>query len=484
MNTTGKEGKRGSIALTLFIYGMIVTGVIMTVSLVSALQSVKVNDSFQSRLRSRTASVSLAIAAQETLYAMRETSPFRSESTFGELYAGWLARLNEGLDEGYRYEADGLDEIDPPGVIMFPIFESEAEIPELAAPSAELLAMAGPIAEQAFGELVAEYVGPTFDVKRTEALAVGEADREWRVETRMAAVPITRYPLHLYTLPSDLPSNEPEESGIPELPRAKVLPGHPNGTESPGGLLGLKEIGAIDSLRSSSLPYYYRPRVALSSHAPQYVFSMDYIRRVSAYCGSTHSLDLGAAGYGDKTLMALLDGVTQTPAQAASNSMTLDLAYAGHGERTLPDSTELAADLSALLFFHVGDSELRIKETELDEPRTDPLLVMVIGSASDEDPKVRVVLENYVTVRRPVIMVCYNVELDGNASRLYAGSLILDPRCSTAEDATIDVAQLTMQDGSELIDPESIRVRSVALPDSVHEIAPRALIAVASADSL
>jgi hypothetical protein len=303
------------------------------------------------------------------------------------------------------------------------------------------------------GENVVAYPEMEFQFASTRRVLDNERSYRTRVDARLVAVPLTRFPIAAYDLPAEIGSDH-------------APAGAAAAAAMPAGLVPARDAAFVTTLQAHAgvLPYQYRRRAALAA-AYQYVFSQAFIARVTEYAGITHFHDVDAA----PGMTAALAGMNQ-----AGPISSWDLGVAGSGTYGTVTMTRDAA----VVFTESPGRILHLGDSTADAGRP-PLFLMLLGPT---DPKAGALIVDIANVARPVVIVGCNVRVTAGAGTSVNGALFLDPASALAPAGPISLGHLSYWAGSNLIAATGVTARPLA--PAVMAIAPRVVYVATRASRL
>lgn len=378
--------------------------------------------------------VRLEQAVAETMLEQRQVSVATTSRSIADSLASHVADLAVG---GATVRATAVPAFLPP-INCFPDL---AVLPDpLSTPTPELMTFMTPELELLCGPRIASYPEVRFEFSSERPVL--DASRLYRTEVRarLIAVPLTRFPLAAYDLPSEIGSS--------------VAVGEARPTSMPQGLVPSRDTAFVTDMQSGAgvLPYHYRRRAVLST-AYQYVFSQQFIQRCVDYAGPGHFRNLGNVNG-----TAVLKGMT-----TAGSFTTWDLADAGAG--TYGETTDVRN--AVVLFSEVGGNTLRLVDTS-PLPDRPPLLILLLGPA---DPAAGPLAVELSTITRPIVIVGYNVRVSAAPGCAVRGALLLNPTSGFAAGATLTIGHLSYWAGTPGM--AQVALATDTMPDAAEAIAPR-----------
>jgi hypothetical protein len=353
------------------------------------------------------------------------------------------ASLAEGLQHGLRSLGAGNVTVtsatpDLPAIATFPPASGTAD--PLVEVSSPLLTALTPELAMLSGPRIASYPEIAFEfASERTVLDVSRIYRS-RVTAQLVAVPLTRFPISAYELPSDLGSGA---GAIPMGPESQL----------PAGIVPARDPAFLAALqaRPGTLPYHYRRRASLAA-SYQYLFSQAFIDRVAEYAGVTHFRDLDNSG------SATLSGMVSAGAQT-----TWDLGVAGDGTyQTIHDTRD-----AAVVFTRVAGKAIRLRDS-LGRTDASGFFVLLLGPADKATGPLDVILES---ISRPVVIVGANIRVTAVPGTGISGALFLDPSSAITAGTQLGVGHFSYWCGTSLIPRDS--VAATTMPLAAEAIAPR-----------
>jgi hypothetical protein len=299
------------------------------------------------------------------------------------------------------------------------------------------------------GTRVAAY--PEIDFEFGSERTVLDVTRTYRTQVRakLLAVPLTRFAIAAYDLPTEIGST----AGAPSPRPASNLP---------AGLVPVRDVASVADLQGQAgvLPYHYRRRATLAA-AYQYVFSQAYLDRVAEYAGITHYRNLDVVSG-----TATLAGMSQFGA-----TTNWDIGTAGDGTY---GTVTLARDAAVVFTEHAGNT-LRLYDS-VGSGNSTALLLVLLGPA---DAAVGALTVDISSIARPVVIIGYNVRVTASANVAINGALFLDPASALAPSGPLTLGHLSYWAGTTKV-PENAVV-TTALPIAAEAIAPRVIYVATNA---
>ncbi len=352
--------------------------------------------------------------------------------------------------DGARAE---LAKLDSGGVTIEPV-EAPVSLPSfssypgvtarthpLGSPGPSLLAVAGPQLRAMMGGRVAEYP-PDIWVFSASRKVLGVARRATvRVESRILEVPLSRYPILAYELPS--------ETGVP----ASQLSSKPLLSALPPGLAAGRDVFQVTSLFSAGTrPYHYRRRASVAVLC-QYLCSQAFVNRVALVAGPSLRHDLGVS----EAETARLAGLVRT-----GDGATMDLGLAGQGSwngRQAQGSWVVISSSEPNRALTLSDS--------LGDATATPLHLVIIG---EPGAGLSIVLGS---VQRPTLLFAFNATLRPENGAVWNGALFLDPGCRIAAEGAVPLhlAHLAYAASGEALAAGTV-LADLPMPQALEETMP------------
>lgn len=442
---TGRAGRRGrgGYLVVVFIVILAFAGVAMgmhVLLLTSVATSSRAFDGYRQRA---TEAVRLERACTEAVYSMRQVSVAPPARDLPEAIQTQVARIS---GPGTTTRCIRLPELPVP--VAFP--DTQTMVDPIAGVLPEIRAELSPELALLVGSRAAVYPAAEF-VFETPGVG-GETNPTFHatVCTRLFGVPLSRFAIMAYDLPAEIARQTSTRLRGPQ-------------PSSPAGLVPDRDAAFVRDLQSSSgvLPYHYRHRAALSA-AYQFVFSQRYVDRVAEYAGLTHFHQLDAT---DTT--STLVGLAKNGRQA-----TFDLGAAGTGSYG-----GVALSRDALVIFTETDGySLRLTDAAGSSSGS-AILLLLLGPANPQSGALEVIFE---TIRRPVVVIGYNVRVRSIAAVTVEGALLLDEASAVDASARIALGHFSYWAGSATIPADTIATRP--LPTAAEHLMPRVLYVASSSD--
>ena len=380
-------------------------------------------------------------AVNESCLMLRGMNYASSNRTTAEEVAAQLAALDAG---GTAITVNSV-----PATLPAPVsFPDVTAAPDpLGAPSAALQCMAPAALSQLLGPRVAEYPVQEFRFTSRRTVLDQAYDYSWLVQAQLVAVPMTRYSVVAYELPSEIGAATAGAGGSAPVPTA------------PPGLAPGSDPASLPDLQAAAgtMPYYFRRRAILAA-AYQYLYSQCYLDRVAEYVGITHYHDLDAAA----NATAQLDGLAR-----AGNGANFDLGLAGGGQYATIRYTKDAV----VVFTRQAGKTVTLSDS-VGNGSAAPMLVVLAGPPPPAAP----LAVNFAgSIQRPVVLVGYNIRVTAAPNVGLAGALFLDPMSSVAVGTgPLHVAHLSYSLRAGGVPAGTVQA-GAPLPHSAEILAPRVI---------
>ena len=338
-----------------------------------------------------------------------------------------------------------------PWTPALPMLEGTAS--PLATPTPALLQMAPAELRRWLGSRV-EISSPCQVTARSTRAVPGQTKPlHYASELLLVSIPLTRFGLAAYELPTDLGRQDGPETasaGRSDLP-AGLVPGR-DAASRPDWLA-----------EAGTLPYHHRRRASVAA-AYQRFFSQAVADRLAASAGTTHFHDLDRT---DPATTAQLEGLTRT-----STGAEWDLGRAGRGRF----GAEEAVKSVAVVVARTAGRQLVLRDT-VGAPAASALLLICHGPADQAAGYLQVHLE---TILRPVMIVGYRVRLSAAPGAVVRGALLLDPGSTLAPGSGgWRVAHLSYPASQGAAGTEEVQADE-PLPPELENWIPRARFAAAT----
>jgi len=366
---------------------------------------------------------------------------------------------------------DALSALEDPSVVTFGTVESSvtlaastdypswsANVAALAQPSSTLLAEAGPQLRFMMGNRVAEFpktrLTLTYSRKTvgTEAMTYPIA-----VAARLISVPLTRFALCRYDLPSEIGMSSESVVEWPRYFSADQV--------APTGLVPARDPANVGSLTfEQNRPSHFRYLATLSEEY-QYVFSQRYLQRMVDFAGATHYLKIGASKTNPRW----------SGAKETANGLALDLGEFGDGA-----SGPVVAQKNCGVICSVNsDTQIALSD---DGDRVSGIVLVIAGPADLSLLPTRVVFSGPIT--RPFVLVGYHISIEASSAISLNGAIFLDRDSSVPPTAgPFTIGHLSYWQGAA----SKVAVnafRPGSLPAEIESLVPRVVYAVASEETL
>lgn len=323
---------------------------------------------------------------------------------------------------------------------------------DLAEKSPELNLMATPQLLAFAGSRVAESAPFTIRYGFSRTAVASSQTYRLDVTFRLVAVPLTRFAITAYDLPSEIGAAS-SPSPWPAFAAAKDV--------APRGLVPDRDPAAIEGLRTGDKrPAYYRNAAALAE-AYQYVFSQSYLQNASDCAGLTHFVQIGAGPANPR-----LDGGNES-----GNTYTLDIARFGMGALGATVATKNLAVFSSGV-----TSRLVLTDSG---GATTPILLVVAGPADLSVSSL--LLELDTPLQRPLVLICYHVQITAVSGCSVNGALLLDPQCQFPAVEPLTVGHASYWGGGVI---SGDVFRTTSMPASAENLAPRVVYVATSKAAL
>lgn len=430
--------KSGSAVVALMLVALIILGSMLMLHTSAVLTIGGTSRALEIARQNAATAVRLERTTREAAQAIFGQSPTLAEKGFQEELRSLVESAPLGLVE--------LNSMEMVGAAVVPRgFPDAAGTPASLNPPSdnlellctpELLAYAGPrVAESESFEVHYRFTRTAVRSPQTYSLGV---------KCRLVAVPISRFGIMPYDLPDEI--GRPVLTGTVSVAVAGEVP-------APRGLVpGRDPANVPDLTTSSKRPGHYRYAAALSE-TYQYIFSKTYLQSATDYAGATHFVQIGAG-----TANPLLAGGSE-----AGKTYTLDVG--GFGEGAL--GTRVASKDLAVFYAGSGGCTLVLTDSG---GSTSPMLLVIAGPASSAVGPLTVQLPS--SLQRPIVLVCYNAQVNAPPNCQVNGALVLDRDCAVSGNGPITVGHVSYWAGSNM---PSDTFHHGPMPLSAENLMPRAV---------
>lgn len=435
----------GTIIMMTFAVVVALLSFMPVIAVKRAEQAVVYDDYMSSKVATKTMEGALREAMHESL--SNNSNDLRLHFDY------WIGIANEGLAEGEFFSISSVE-----GVVKansdFPLFVPGQVVQPLMEPSVESRLMASPIESQTMGDLVAEGDTIRVEVDREFYSLTGKYKRKWLLESKIVSVPLCRWDILEYVLPSELGS---VVDGSRSQPNA--LGGV---TVFPGGLLS--DSATLSELGSGALPYVYRSRVSAVSNAVQRVFSGEYLQRVQNYCGPTHIVNI------EKPL-GVENPVPVGVSLVGPSEYEIDLGVVEESKYVSVSGEYTESRDALFVFANSAGGKLSLVEGPLVSDV--PLLLMLVGPP-DSTATLQVELDSSL-VTRPLVLVCFNVSISSGGTSMTDTAMILDVESSISSGSVLEVSSVAYSYDGDSFDGADVSVTG-NLSDGTRHLVPRGQI--------
>ncbi|OIR09236.1 hypothetical protein GALL_84660 [mine drainage metagenome] len=371
----------------------------------------------------------------ETTLAAVESGRAPASADPAALAGEALARLDAGGVEILVTGAPAAFPSYPP----YPSGLAAAAVP--APPGPGLLSVAGPQLRAMMGRRVVEHAPQAWSFSCRRRWLGVERTTTVRLECRIVEVPLSRYPVLAYELPSEI-----------GMTAAVAEPAAPVSALPPGLAAGRDPFQLTGLLTGGARPYHYRRRAGLSLLCG-YLGSQDFVNRAALAAGPALRHDLGVP----ESETARLSGFVRTP-----DGGQLDVGTAGEGAWA---GQSARGNLILIAVMAPGQ-----KVTILDSVGDDTapaLLVVLLGEAG-----AGLTIE-LAGVRRPTALFAFNAGLQASPGSVWNGALFLNPGCRFSAPAgpAMHVAHLAYAASSTEVAAGAV-VADLAMPPSLEALMP------------
>jgi len=445
--------RRGSAVVALLIVAVIILGSMLMLDTAAVIDVQRLERAIELSRENGATSRRVVQAAREA-----------AQRTFGP--------NGEKTDTAFRTEFSGLiSALEDQSVVTFDAatfdaaFKAPAEYPDwsggvasLSAPSAELLAVAGPQLRFMIGSRVAESAKSTLALNYSR-LATGPEAQHYAVaaEVRLVSVPLTRFALCGYDLPDEIGSGSGSSLEWPTYFSVSQI--------APVGLAPARDPANINDLTSGQTrPAHFRYLAALSEEY-QHVFSQAYLQRLVDFAGSTHYLKIG----NNKT------NPVWSGAKESAKGLALDVGEFGDGTA----GSVVAQKSCGVICSAQGDTQIVISD---DGSRTSAIILVVVGPSDLALSPTHLVFTTAIT--RPFVLIGYHVVLEASSPITLNGAVFLDRDSvvnSVAGPFTVGHLSYWLGNAGKIA---VNAFRPGALPEEIEGFVPRVVYAVVNEKAL
>jgi hypothetical protein len=440
----GVERRSGGYVIVLFVVILAFVGVVASMQVLILTSVATTSRAFDAYQQGAVEQMRLQRVVAETLYAQRQVAVTPPSRTLASELDARLAELASG---GATLSVEQRPASLPP-IVSYPDALGE---PEALGPVPEdLRPFLTPELERLCGPAVSAFPEAQFLFSSRRKVLDLERVYRTRVAARLVSVPLTRFPIAAYDLPSEI-----GQAGGPAPATAA--------SDLPAGLVPGRDRAFVADLQAQAgtLPYHFRHRAALAA-SYQALFSQAFVDRVAEFAGITHFHRLGGG-----TATALLAGMTFS---GATTGWDVGVACTG------TFGTVAQVRNVAVIYADAGGKTLRLNDSAGGD--TQPALLLVVAGPADRSLGPLVV--EVSTITRPIVVIGYNVRLSVAAGTAINGAIFLDPDSSMVAGGKFSVGHLSYWAGSTGV-PEGLVVAG-PLPAAARHIAPRVAY-VATADN-
>lgn len=449
-------GKSGSVAIGIIVLSIILlaamlslnTAALVTVGNTSrALDVARQNGLLAARLESATREAAQLTYGVALAHGTNDfETEVRSIATIGGLGAARLKTVTVGIT--------------PAPLRFFPDLAGDPA--PLRSPSQHFNSMARPrlraLCGIQRGTTIAE--SDTFEVRYTFSRPgqLPESEHEFAVavECRLVATPLTRHGVMPYELPAFVGAKTGAANWPVSIDPVQV---GPLGLVGPRDPAEIRDLVGVSEGPTENRPGYYRYLAALAD-AYQYVFSDTYLQRVADYAGATHFVQVGGG-----TANPALSGGREAGAE-----YLLDVGAFGRGSVGAHTSERRAAVFTA----SAAGARLVLSDGG---GSSDAILLLVAGPGGSA-PAGRLELALATDIARPVVIVCYNVDVTASGARRVNGALLLDHSCRVSSSVGPITAGHLSYSSSGHVSPDAFRLH--AMSETAEALAPRVVYVATS----
>lgn len=440
------ECRAGGYVIVLFVVILAFVGVMASMQVLILTSVATTSRAFDAYQQGAVEQMRLQRAVAETLYAQRQIAVTPPTRTLASELDARLAELSAG---GATLSVEQKPASLPP-IVRYPDALGEPE--PLGPVPDDLRPFLTPELERLCGPALSAFPETEFTFSSRRKVLDSERVYRTRVAARLVTVPLTRFPIAAYDLPSEI-----GQAGGPVPPTAA--------SDLPAGLVPGRDRAFVADLQAQpgTLPYHYRHRAALAA-AYQSLFSQAFVDRVAESAGITHFHRLGGG-----TATALLAGMTFS---GATTGWDLGVACTG------TFGTVAQVRNVAVVYADGAGKTLRLHDSG--GGSTQPALLLVVAGPANRSLGPLVV--EVSTIMRPVVMIGYNVRLSVAADTAINGAIFLAPDSSMVAGGKFSVGHLSYWAGSTGV-PEGVAVPG-PLPAAARHIAPRVAYVATAASPL
>lgn len=430
--------KRGSAVVALMLVALIILGSMLMLHTSAVLTIGGTSRALEIARQNSATAVRLERTTREAAQSVFGQSPTAPERGFQDELRSMVESLPLGSVELSSIEVVGAPIVPRgfphPAGEPAPLHPRSDPLELLCTP--ELMAYAGPrVAESDNFEVRYRFKRPA--VKSSQTYSLG-------VKCRLVAVPLSRFGVMPYDLPDEI--GREVSAGISSVEGTAAALG-------PRGLVPARDSANVPDLATGAKrPGYFRYAAALSE-TYQYIFSKTYLQSATDYAGATHFVQIGAGSANPS-----LNGGSEV-----GKTYTLDVGSFGDGALGAKTATK---DLA--VFYATSDGCTLVLTDS--GGGTSPILLVIAGPASSAVGPLTLQLPN--SLQRPIVLVCYNTQVNAPADCQVNGALVLDRDCAVSAIGPITVGHASYWAGSS-ISPNTFRVG--AMPLSAENLMPRAI---------